>query len=158
MTIEGLGECDGDLAGEEHVEAEAANLPGDEVAGLGDEDGAEAVEGEADGFSGEDGGGAAVGEEEEAEDLLEVVGLLQVKCAELEVDHEHARGRFGANDVARGLEAVEGGVAAHEADHGALDGGAEAEVVDDIEVEAGGVEAGAGGDEDVRDGAALGGR
>ena len=57
--------------------------------------------------------------------------------------------------MARGFESVDGGVAAHEADHGALDGGIEAEVVDDVEVEAGRVEAGAGGDDDVGDAAAL---
>ena len=62
-----------------------------------------------------------------------------------------------ADDVARCLRCVDGGVAAHEADHGALDRRREAEVIDDVEVEAGGVEAGAGGDEDVRDAGALGG-
>ncbi len=153
-----LRDCRGNVPGEKHIEAEAANLPGDQLAGVGNHDSAEAVERETHRFGGEDAGGAAIGEEQEAEHLLEIVGFLQVQRAELEVHHEHARVRFGADDVARGLEAVDGGVAAHEADHGALDRGAEAEMVDDVEVEPRRVQAGAGGDEDMRDGAALCGR
>src|SRR5215469_7302178 len=125
-AVEAFADGDGNLTGEEHVEAEATNLPGDEVAGFGQENGAEAVEREAGWFGGEDAGGAAVGEEEKAEHLLEVVRFLQMKCAELEINHEHACGGFGADDVACCFQAVDGGVTAHEADHGALDGGTEA--------------------------------
>ncbi len=53
------------------------------------------------------------------------------------------------------FERVNGGVTAHEVDHGALDGGIEAEMTDDIEIESGRVLAGAGGDDDVRDAATF---
>ena len=69
----------GDLAGEMHVEAELADPPGDEVAGVGKVDGEKAVEGEAGRLRGDEVGGAAIGEDEEGENLLEVVGLLQVQ-------------------------------------------------------------------------------
>lgn len=75
--------------------------------------------------------------------------------AEFQIEDEDGGVGLGADGVAGDFEGVHGGVAAHEADGGALDGGAEAEVVDDFEVEAGGVEAGAGGDDDVRDGVAF---
>ena len=80
-----------------------------------------------------------------------------MESAELEVEDEHARGRLGADDVAGELEGVHGGVAAHKADHGALDRRAQAEVVDDLEIEPRGIKAGAGGDDQVSDGAAFGG-
>ena len=42
---------------------------------------------------------------------------------------------LGTNDMVGGLECVDGGVAAHEADHGAFDGGMQAEMIDDFKVE-----------------------
>ena len=45
--------------------------------------------------------------------------------------------RLGANDVARGFERVDGGVAAHESDEGAFDRWVEGEVLDDVIVEPG---------------------
>src|ERR1700738_218594 len=151
----GAAQLGGDLAGELHVEAAIADLPGNEVSGFRNADGEEAVEGDAARVGGNEGGAAAIGEEEEGEDLLEVLGFLHVQGAEFEVEDEDTRLGRGADDVVRGLEGVDGGVTAHEADHGALDGGVEAEVPHHVEVEAGSVEAGAGGDEDVADGAAF---
>jgi hypothetical protein len=98
-------------------------------------------------------GGAAVAEDQEREHLLELLRLLQVQRAEFEVEHQHLRVRFGAHNVPRLLEAVDRRIAAHEADHGALDRGIEAEVIENVEVEPRRVEAGAGRDQHMRDAA-----
>ena len=122
---------------------------------LGNVDSEETVDGEPVRVGADQAGGAAIGEDEEREHLFELVGLLKVERAEFEVEDEHLCLGFGADDVMRGFERIDGGVAAHEADHGALDGGREAEMADDFEVQAGRVEASARGDDDVGDGAAL---
>ena len=72
--------------------------------------------------------GAAIREDEERQQLFEILRFLHVQRAQLQAHDEHFRAGLGANDVARGLERVDGGVAAHEADQGALDGWVEAEV------------------------------
>ena len=87
--------------------------------------------------------------------MLELGSLLEVERAEFEIEDDDAGAGFGADDVVSGFEGVDGGVAAHEADEGSFDGGVETEVIDDLKVEAGGVEAGAGSDDDVGDGVAF---
>src|SRR5579863_3437115 len=143
------------LAGELHVEAELANAPGDEMACVGNAESEKAVDGKAGGLGAHQRRRAPVREEQEGEHLLEVLSLLQVERAEFEIENEDGGVGSGSDDMARGLERIHGGIAAHEADHGALDRGAQAEMMDDVEVEARRVESGARSDDDVRDAAAL---
>ena len=64
-VFEGATDGTGDFAGEVHIESAFTNAPGDEVRRVGDLEREEAVNGEACGFGGDEGGGAAVGEDEE---------------------------------------------------------------------------------------------
>ena len=153
---EPIAQLDWDLAGEMHVKSLFADAPGDELIGAGEVDGEKAVEGEADGLGGDEIGGAAIGKDREGEQLLEILGLLHVQGAELEREEQDFGAGFGANDVAGGLERIDGGIAAHEADEGALDGGVKVEKLDDFVVEAGRVEAGAAGHDDVGNALAFG--
>jgi len=146
-----------DLAGEVHVEALLADAPGDELTCAGEVHGEKAVNGEADRLGANEIGGATIGEDEEGEQLFEILGVLKVQRAELEAEQQDFGVRFRANDMTGGFERVDSGVAAHESDEGALDGGIEAQVLDDVIVEPRGVETSAGGDNDVSDGLALAG-
>ena len=87
--------------------------------------------------------------------MFELVEFLKVEGAEFEIQHENCGTGLGTDDMVRRFERIDGGVTAHEVDHGALDGGVEAEMTDDFEVESGCVLAGAGGDDDVGDAAAF---
>src|ERR1700737_3832546 len=58
--------------------------------------------------------------------------------AKLEVDDKHSRGRLGANDVASELERIDGGIAAHESDHGTFDRARKPEALDEFEIGPGG--------------------
>ena len=80
--------------------------------------------------------------------------FLQMQAGEFEVDHQHLGVRFGADDVVGEFQRVHRGEAAHEADDGALDAVAQAGLAHDLEVEAGGGEAGATCDDQVGDGGA----
>src|SRR6516162_9838312 len=53
------------------------------------------------------------------------------------------------------LERVDSGVASHESNHGSLHGRVQTEMIDDVVIETGSVEAGAGGDNDMGDGFPL---
>src|ERR1700688_2406816 len=75
--------------------------------------------------------------------------------AKLEVDNKHSRGSLGANDVARELERIHGGIAAHESDHGAFDRARKPAALDEFEIEAGRREAGATGNQQMGDAVAL---
>ena len=154
-VLEGGADFAGDLSGEMHVKAEFADAPGDEVSGAGDAEGEEAIDGQPCRLSADERSGGTIGEDEEREYLFELVGLLEVERAEFEIEDDDTGLGLGADDVVGGFEGVDGGVAAHEADHGAFDGGIEAEVVDDFKVEAGRIEAGAGGDDHMGDGVAF---
>ena len=94
---------------------------------------------------------AAVGEDQKGQHLLEARRLLEVDGADFEVENEDARGRLRADDVARELQRVHGRVAAHEADHGALDRGIEVAALHEIEVQPGRVQPGARRDHHVGD-------
>ena len=83
--------------------------------------------------------------------LSQIAGLLQMQGAQLEIDHQHPRLGLRADDVAGELEPGQGRLAAHEADHGALDARPQPEPLDDLQVEARRVEAGAGGDDQMGD-------
>ena len=94
------------LAGQDHVEAGIANIPGHQLARIGGEHGLEAVELDALRLGRHEARGAAVAPEQEREDLLEVGRLLEMHRAKLEVDDEDARrrrrsGRCGARASAR---------------------------------------------------------
>ena len=97
---------------------------------LRDGEGEKAVDGEARGVSADQGGGAAVGEDQEGEHLLQLMRLLKMQRAEFKIQDQTRGFGHGADDVMRRLERVDGGVTAHEADHGAFDGRVEAEMVD----------------------------
>src|ERR1039457_189829 len=114
-----------------HVESLFPDAPGDEVIGAGEVDGEKAVEGETDGLRGDEIGGAAIGEDCKGKQLLEVLCLLHVQGAELKRKEQDFGVWLGANDVTCGLERVDGGIAAHETDEGALDRGVEVEKLDD---------------------------
>jgi hypothetical protein len=94
---------------------------------------------------------AAIGEQQEAQQLLERRGVLQVQRAELEADDQHPRLRLAAHRVPGDLQRVDRGLAAHEADHGALHAARQVVALHQVAVEAGCDEAGAGGDDQVRD-------
>ena len=113
------------------------------------------VDREASGFGRDQRGGAAVGEDEEREDLFELVEFLKMEGAEFEIQHQDCGIGLGADDVMRSFERVDGGVTAHEIDHGSLDGRVEIEMADDFEVESGCVLTGAGGNDNMSDAAAF---
>ena len=144
------------LAGQHHVEAEIADVPGDQLARVRHQHGAETIERDADRIGADDAGGAAIAEQQERQHLLEVGGFLQMQRTQLDVEDEHARMRLRAHDVARQLERVDGGIAAHEADHGALDRARQLAALDHLVIEAGRREAGATGDQHMADAVALG--
>ena len=143
-----------DVAGEDEVEAVVADVPGHFGFGAGDEGGGEVVEFEAWGggfFGGDEAGGGAVGEEGVGSGVE-----LHVEGAEFEADDEDDGGGVGLAALGGHAEGGEGGVAAHEAEGVALDGGGEAELADDLVVGTGVGEAGAGGEDEVGDAAAGG--
>src|SRR6202040_3313216 len=76
--------------------------------------------------------------------------------AKLDVDNKHSRGSLGANDVARELERIHGGIAAHESDHGTFDSARKPAALDEFEIEAGRGEAGTTGYQQMGDAVALG--
>src|SRR6476619_8424665 len=78
-----------------------------------------------------------------------------MQSAKLEIDDEHSRGCLGANDVARELERIHGGVAAHESDHGTFDRARKPTTLDEFEIEAGRGEARATGYQQMGDAVAL---
>src|ERR1700677_2469102 len=75
--------------------------------------------------------------------------------AKLDVDDKHSRGRLGANDVAGELERIDGGITAHESDHGTLDRARKPAALDELEIEAGRREAGATSNQQMGDAVAL---
>ncbi len=149
------GDLAGHLAGEVHVEAVVADPPGDGLGRVGDGGGPEVDQGHARLLGGDQGRSAAVAEQQHRQDLLDAGGGLEVQGAELQVHHQHPRGRLGANDVVGQAQGVDGGVAAHEADHGALHARVQPGVLDDQLIQARRHEAGAGGDDEVGDALAL---
>src|SRR5262245_43252035 len=107
--------------------------------------GAEAVEGDALRLGGDKRGGAAVAPKEEGEKLGEVARILKMQSAKLEIHDQDSRLRIGADDVARKLQRVDRGVAAHEADDGALHRAGKATALHEFEIETGRGEAGTAG-------------
>ena len=98
------------------------------------------------------GGGGAVGEQQEAQHLRHVLEiLLQMQAAEFQVDHQDAGPRIGADDLVGEFQGVDGGEAAHEADDGALGAVGQAGRAHDLEIQAGRGETGATGDDQVGD-------
>src|SRR6478736_5287147 len=75
--------------------------------------------------------------------------------AKLEVDNKHSRGSLGANDVARDLERIDGGIAAHASDHGTFDRARKPAALDEVKIEAGRGETRAAGYQQVGDAFAL---
>jgi hypothetical protein len=142
-------------SGKTHVEAAAADPPGDLVGGRGGEAGRRAAQGEAAGLAADQRRRAAVGEDQVREHLLEIRGLLQVQRAELEAGHENPSLALGAHDVSRNPRCVERAVAAHEPDHGPLDAGLQREALDQREVDPRRGEPRAGGQHEKRDAAEL---
>src|SRR6185437_6200598 len=78
-----------------------------------------------------------------------------MKRAKFQAEDEHSGVFNRSYDVVRGLERIDGCVAAHESDHGALYRRIELQVCDHVEIEARRIKPGARGDQDVGDGAAL---
>ncbi len=76
--------------------------------------------------------------------------------AQFDVENEHARGRLRARDVARELKRIDGGITAHEADHGALDRGRQLAALDHLVIEARRGKAGTASDQEMRDAVAFG--
>jgi hypothetical protein len=151
MLREAAGDRAGHGAVEPHEKAAAADVPADLVAAPGQDRAAEAQDLEARGLGADQARRAAVGEDQEGEHALQVARLLQVDRAQLQVQHQHPCRRLRAHDVGGELQPREGGLAAHEAHHGALHPAAQPQMLHDLEVEAGRVEAGAGGDDEVGD-------
>ena len=115
----------------------------------------ETIERQAGGFGGHQAGTAAVAEQQEAQHLLEFPLLLKMQAGEFQVDHQHLRLWFGAHDVAGELQCVHRGEATHEADDCAFDGRRKAGRLHDVEIEAGGGEAGAACHDQVGYGGAI---
>src|SRR5262245_44492790 len=113
--------------------------------------GAEAVDGDALWLGGDERGGTAVAPDKEGEKLGEVARVLKVQGAELEIHDQDARLRIGADDGTRKFQRVDRGIAAHEADDGALDRAGEAAAFHQFEIEPRRREAGAAGYEEVRE-------
>src|SRR5262245_572232 len=113
--------------------------------------GAEAVDGDALWLGGDERCGAAVAPQQEGEKLGEVARILEMQRAELEIHDQDSCLRIGADDVARKFQRVDRGIAAHEADDGALDRAGEAAALHEFEIEARRGEAGAAGYEQVRE-------
>ena len=88
--------------------------------------GVEAIQRKPGRFGGNQAGTAAVAEQQEAQHLLELPLFLQMQAGKFQVDHQHLGVRFRADDVARQLQRVHRGEAAHEADDGAFDRSAQA--------------------------------
>jgi len=143
------------LAGKMHVETLFADAPGDELIGASEIDGEKAIDGEAGGLPANEIGRATISKHREGEQLLQILRFLHVQGAEFEREEEDFGFGFGANDVAGGLKCVDGGVAAHKADKCALDGRIELGEIDDFVVEAGRVQSGAAGDDDMGDALAF---
>ncbi len=132
-----LADFKGNLAGKKHVKTGVAHGPGDEVACARQLHGFEAVECKTRLVRADKRGRATVGKDEEAEDFRERLRLLKVQGAELQIDEQRALAGFGAGQVPRKLKAVDGGIAAHKADVGALCAARQAKVVEDVEVQPG---------------------
>src|SRR5262245_2667987 len=111
--------------------------------------GAEAVDGDTLWLGGDERGGAAVAPKKEGEKLGEVARILEMQRAKLEIHDQDSRLRVGANDVPRKLQRVDRGIAAHEADDGALDRAGETAAFHEFEIETGRGEAGAAGYEQM---------
>ncbi len=152
---ETLAQLARNLAREMHVEALLTDTPCDELIGTREVDGEKAIESETRGLGCNEIGGAPIGEDGEGKQLLQIVGLLHMQGTEFEREEQDFGVGLGANDVARGLEGVDGCIATHEADEGALDGGIESGELDDLKVDAGRIEPGAGGHDHVRDSLAF---
>ena len=65
------------------------------------------------------------------------MSVVSLRCSvqSSRLTNEDARGRFGAHDMPRELERIDGGIAAHESDHGALDGTWQFAALDEFEIE-----------------------
>src|SRR5262245_41986011 len=110
--------------------------------------GAEAVDGDTLWLGGDERGGAAVAPKKEGEKLGEVARILEMQRAELEIHDQDSRLRIGADDVARELQRVDRGIAAHKADDRALNRAGKAAALHEFEIETRRGEAGAAGYED----------
>ena len=97
-----------------------------------------------------------VGKKQERQHLLEVLCFLQVQRAELEIKAQDACPGFGTYDVARRLQCVDGRVAPHESDHGAINRRVQSEVIHDIDIQPRRIQTRTAGDNHVRDALPLG--
>src|SRR5580704_15627281 len=113
---------DWNFARKVHVEALFADAPGNQWTSVWQNDREKVVDGETNWFRTDQIGCAAIGKDEECEQLFEILRFLHVKRAQLQAHEEHFGPRLGAHDVTRGFECVDGGVAAHKADESAFDG------------------------------------
>jgi hypothetical protein len=102
-------------------------------------------------LSGDQRRGGAVGELAHRQQAFEPVGRLEVQRAQLDRDHQHARCRIRAHDMACGPQRGDACVATHEPDHHALDRRRETEPAGEHLVEPGRGEAGAAGHHHVGD-------
>ena len=78
------------------------------VIGVWKTDGEKAVDGETRWLRADQIGRAAIGEDQEREQLFEILRLLHMKRAKLEAHEEYFGSWLGANNVARGFERVDG--------------------------------------------------
>src|SRR5690348_3906969 len=69
--------------------------------------------------------------------------------AKFEIDHQHARSGFRADNMTRDLQGIDRSIAAHEADESPLDRGRKAAALNDLEIESWCVEPRAGCDQEM---------
>src|SRR6266568_7222445 len=77
------------LARKLHVETQLSNLPSDQTACVWNAKGKEAVDGKACLVCTYEAGRATISEEQERKHLLQVLRLLQVQRAQLEIEHQY---------------------------------------------------------------------
>ena len=140
------------LAGQAHLEAGIADPPCDEIAGVRNGRDTEILERDALGLA-ETRLAAHPSPKSRA---LRITSRLEVSCRwsvqSSRLTTRTLRRRLGPDDVMGDLQGVDGGGAAHEPHHGALDGRVEAQALHDLLVEPRRGEAGAGGHDHMGDG------
>src|SRR5581483_10912363 len=103
-----------------HIEAQLANAPCNEMAGFSNLQSKKAVDRQTSGFGAYQARGTAVCEEQERENLFQIIRLLHVQRAELQIQDQDLRVRFRSYDVMRRFQCIDGCIASHKADHGAF--------------------------------------
>ena len=109
------------LARKRHLEAGVDDLPLDELGRILELGREEVAHLEPARLGGDERRRGAVAELEHGEQLLELLGVLEVQRAELDGHREHPRVGPRARDMVSGAQSRDRGIAAHEADQSALD-------------------------------------